>query len=237
MPNPDENIDTGELHKFELLSEDWWNPQGSLKTLHVINPLRLKYIDEAAPLVGKKVLDIGCGGGLLSEAMASMGAKVTAIDANQSAINVAQEHAIEMGYEIDYLHGSAEKYAAQSPASYDLITCMELLEHVPDPGSLLSTCATLLRPGGDLIVSTLNRNIRSYAMAVLAAEYLLNLVPRGTHEYAKFIKPSEIARQCRQMQFDVQDISGMHYLPGIDHCMLNKDPSVNYLLHARARSR
>jgi len=236
MPNPTDNIDAGELYKFELLREDWWNPQGNLKTLHVINPLRLKYINEAASLAGKKVLDIGCGGGLLSEAMASKGAKVTGLDANQSAIDVAQEHAIDMGYEIDYLHTSAEQYATQTSTGYDLITCMELLEHVPDPGSLISTCASLLRPGGDLIVATLNRNIRSYAMAILAAEYLLNIVPRGTHDYAKFIKPSEIARQCRQLHFDVKDISGMRYLPGIDRCMLNKDPSVNYLLHAQAQS-
>lgn len=236
MQEQTENIDADELHKFALLADDWWNPAGSLKTLHVINPLRLNYIDTAASIQDKTVLDIGCGGGILSEAMNARGAIVTGLDANKSAIEVAREHAQLSSARIDYVHATAEQYAQENNKKYDVITCMELLEHVPDPASLMSACANMLKPGGDLIVATLNRNARSYAASILAAEYILGLLPKGTHDYAKFIKPSELSRWLRKMDFTIVDISGMHYVPVINHCLLNNDPSVNYLLHARSSS-
>jgi 2-polyprenyl-6-hydroxyphenyl methylase/3-demethylubiquinone-9 3-methyltransferase len=233
MQENTENIDADELHKFALLADDWWNPAGSLKTLHIINPLRLKYINDACSLKHKTVLDVGCGGGLLSEAMAAKGALVTGLDANESAIAIAREHARLSHPGLNYVVSSAEQYAQESNQKYDIITCMELLEHVPDPVSLLTACTNMLKPGGDLIVATLNRNARSYASAILAAEYILGLLPRGTHDYARFVKPSELARWLRKLGFRVEDISGMHYLPVANYCLLNKDPSVNYLLHAR----
>ena len=236
MQEQTENIDTDELHKFALLADEWWNPAGSLKTLHVINPVRLNYIDEAASIQNKTVLDIGCGGGLLSEAMADKGGIVTGLDANESAIEVAREHASQSSVRIDYVHATAEQYAEEDNKKYDVITCMDLLEHVPDPASLLTACAKMLKPGGDLFVATLNRNARSYAASILAAEYILGLLPKGTHDYAKFIKPSELSRWLRKMDFTIVDISGMHYLPVVNHCFLNNDPSVNYLLHARSSS-
>jgi 2-polyprenyl-6-hydroxyphenyl methylase / 3-demethylubiquinone-9 3-methyltransferase len=233
MPQQTENIDTDELNKFSALASDWWAPTGNLKTLHVINPVRLNYIDKAASLNNKNVLDIGCGGGLLSEAMSYKGARVTGLDANESAIEVAQEHAKASSLRIDYIHTTAEQYARDSNIKYDVITCMELLEHVPDPESLLSASAELLNPGGQLFVATLNRNAKSYAASILAAEYIMGLLPLGTHDYAKFIKPSELSRWLRKLDFEIEDISGMHYLPIVDKCVLNNDPSVNYLLHAR----
>ncbi len=235
MQDQIENTDTDELLKFERLSNDWWDPNGSLKTLHIINPLRLAYIDDAVSLQGKKVLDLGCGGGLLAEAMVMEGAQVTGLDANASVISVARQHADESLCQIDYVVATAEQYAVESNENYDLITCMELIEHVPDPGSLFSACAALLRPGGDLIIASLNRNTLSYASAILAAEYILGLLPKGTHDFTKFIKPSEIAGYLRDLDIDVVDISGMHYLPFADRAFLNKDPSVNYLLHGRKR--
>ena len=234
MQDQTENIDADELQKFTVLADDWWDPDGSLKTLHVINPLRLKYIDDAVSIYDRRVLDLGCGGGLLTEAMAALGAIVTGLDANESVIEIAREHAQISRSRVDYIVASAEQHADDCKGTYDLITCMELLEHIPDPASLLSACATMLKPGGDLILATLNRNARSYASAILTAEYLMGLLPKGTHDYAKFIKPSEIARWLRKLDFKVMDISGMHYLPVANHCVLNKDPSVNYLLHARA---
>jgi 2-polyprenyl-6-hydroxyphenyl methylase / 3-demethylubiquinone-9 3-methyltransferase len=236
MHKQTENIDTGELHKFELLADDWWDPAGSLKTLHIINPLRLEYIDKAVPLGNKKVLDVGCGGGLLSEALSKRGAIVTGLDANASAIEAAREHARLFPCNVDYIISTAEQYASETNVKYDLISCMELLEHVPDPESLLTACASMLKPGGDLIVATLNRNAKSYAAAIFAAEYVLGLLPKGTHDYAKFVKPSELGRWLRRLDFSIVDISGMHYLPIVNHCLLNNDPSVNYLLHARKNS-
>ena len=228
------NIDKHELDKFARLSEDWWDPNGPLKTLHIINPLRLSYIDNAVSLNQKKVLDIGCGGGLLTEAMESKGAYVTGLDANESAITVARKHANLSHKKIDYVAYSAEQYALDNKKIFDVITCMELLEHVPDPASIFSACADLLKPGGDIIVATLNRNVRSYMSAVVGAEYILGLLPRGTHDYSKFIKPSEIVTELRRLNFNVVDISGMHYVPLINRCFLGDDTSVNYLLHARA---
>jgi len=234
MQEPTENIDTNELHKFAQLADDWWDPAGSLKTLHIINPLRLNYIDAAASPGNKSVLDVGCGGGLLSEAMATLGARVTGLDANASAIEVAREHARISHSRVEYILATPEQYAAECEQTYDVITCMELLEHVPDPASVLSALGALLKPGGDLIVATLNRNAKSYVAAILAAEYVMGLVPKGTHDYAKFIRPSELVRCLRELNFTVMDVSGMHYLPVVNYCVLNNDPSVNYLLHARA---
>lgn len=236
MQTKTENVDADELHKFAVLNDDWWDPDGSLKTLHIINPLRLKYIDDVASISDRKVLDVGCGGGLLTEAMEASGAIVTGLDANQSTIEVARQHALQSRSRVEYIFTTAEQHAQECGKTYDVITCMELLEHVPDPGSLLSACSSLLKPGGDLIVATLNRNARSYASAILAAEYILGLLPRGTHHYAKFIKPSELAQILRKLDFSVEDISGMHYFPVANRCILNNDPSVNYLLHARAKS-
>ncbi|NKB39214.1 MAG: bifunctional 2-polyprenyl-6-hydroxyphenol methylase/3-demethylubiquinol 3-O-methyltransferase UbiG [Gammaproteobacteria bacterium] len=229
------NTDNEELLKFDNLSSTWWNVKGSLKTLHVINPLRLKYIDDAIGLANCKVLDIGCGGGLLTEAMSSMGATVTGLDANPSLIEVARQHAKQSELEISYFANTAEEFAQETSERFDLVTCMELLEHVPNPASIFSACRKLLRPNGQLIVTTLNRNLRSYLSAIVAAEYLLDLVPRGTHEYSRFLRPSEISRDLRERGFEVLDISGMHYVPGIDYCYLNNDPAVNYLLHARLK--
>ena len=231
--SPADNTDAEELRKFEQLASDWWNPAGSLKTLHIINPVRLAYIRERCDLANSKVLDIGCGGGLLSEAMCQSGARVTGLDANENLVQIAREHAQSANLNIDYVAATAEEFAENNKAEFDLVTCMELLEHVPDPASVLSACTSLLKPGGEIVLATLNRNLRSYASAILAAEYMLKLVPRGTHEYAKFLRPSEIARDLRQRGYRVTDISGMHYIPLIDHCFLNRDPGVNYLLHAR----
>lgn len=236
MQKKTENIDTDELHKFAVLDDDWWDPDGNLKTLHIINPLRLKYIDDVASICNRKVLDVGCGGGLLTEAMQAAGAIVTGLDANASTIEVARQHALHSRSRVEYIVATAEQHAQERGKTYDVITCMELLEHVPDPESLLTACAAMLKPGGDLIVATLNRNARSYAAAILAAEYIMGLLPKGTHDYAKFIKPSELARILRKLDFSVEDISGMHYFPVANRCMLNNDPSVNYLLHARAKS-
>ncbi len=231
-----DNTDNAELLKFDKLSSAWWDSKGNLKTLHVINPLRLKYIDDAVGLPNRKVLDVGCGGGLLTEAMSAAGALVTGLDANKSLIEVASQHAQQSELEIEYIAGTAEKFAEETGERFDLVTCMELLEHVPDPGPIFAACRKLLKPNGHIIVTTLNRNLRSYLSAIIAAEYILNLVPRGTHEYSKFLRPSEIARDLRERNFEVLDISGMHYVPGIDYCFLNKDPAVNYLLHARLKT-
>jgi len=235
MAEQPDNTDTRELEKFDRLSREWWDPAGKLKTLHVINPLRLQYIDDAAAIGGRRVLDIGCGGGLLSEAMAARGARVTGLDANASLIEVARDHARQSGLRIDYHAATAEEHAAESKDTYDVITCMELLEHVPEPGRLLGTCAGMLAPGGDLVIATLNRNAHAYASAILGAEYILKLLPRGTHDYGRFLRPSEIAACLRKHAIDVIDISGMRYVPGAERCFLNRDPAVNYLLHGRAQ--
>lgn len=233
MQANEKNTDPDEVNKFEELASDWWDPNGSLRTLHVINPVRLDYINSASPLDNSSVLDVGCGGGLLSEAMARRGARVTGIDASEAAISAASAHASSAGLQVNYQLITAEEYAGQNTQVFDVITCMELLEHVPDPHSLLKACAAMLKPGGDLFLATLNRNARSYLGAVIAAEYLLRLLPRGTHDYARFLRPSEIASSLRSLELEVVDISGMHYLPGADRCYLNDDPSINYLLHAR----
>ena len=228
-----ENIDAAELDKFETSAAHWWDPEGEFKPLHIINPVRLDYVDTRAPLAGKTVLDVGCGGGLLSEAMARRGAKVTGIDMGANAIDVAKLHLHISQLEVDYRIANVQDVAAETPGEYDIVTCMELLEHVPSPAALISACAVLTKPGGDVFFSTINRNPASYALAIVAAEYILSLLPGGTHEYMKFIKPSELASAARASGLAVRDISGMRYNPLTERADLSKLPLVNYLMHCR----
>jgi 2-polyprenyl-6-hydroxyphenyl methylase/3-demethylubiquinone-9 3-methyltransferase len=227
------NADSAEVEKFDRLAEDWWNPEGPFKTLHQINPLRLNYIQNLSPLAGLKAADIGCGGGLLAEAMAQAGAEVTAIDLAESAIRIAAEHARASGLKVDYRVLPVEDLAVETPATFDVVSCMEMLEHVPDPVSIVAACAALCKPGGHVYFSTLNRHPKAFAFAIVGAEYLLNLLPRGTHEYAKFIKPSELASWARGHGLEVDNISGLQYNPVSGLHRLNDDPRVNYLMHLR----
>ncbi len=224
------NADPAELQKFSDLAHRWWDPESEFKPLHQINPLRLDWIDDNARIAGKKVVDIGCGGGILAESMAALGALVTGIDLSEKALGVARLHLFESGQQVDYRHISAEDLAASAPASFDVVTCMEMLEHVPDPASTIRACATLVKPGGSVFFSTLNRNLKAYLMAVVGAEYILNLLPRGTHEYAKFIKPSELARYVREAGLDVEELIGMQYNPLSKVYSLGRDTDVNYLM-------
>ncbi len=231
------NIDFTEVNKFDALADEWWNPDGKLKTLHVINPVRLEYIENAIDLGGKRVLDLGCGGGLLTEAMALKNAMVTGIDASHSAIAAARQHLSSAADEqvknsVQYFDTHVETFAQENENRFDVITCMELLEHVPDPGVMLEQCATMLKPGGQLFLATINRNLKSYLSAIVGAEYLLRLLPAGTHDYSSFIRPSELSRWLKTAGFAVKDISGMTYIPGIHHCMLTDRPNVNYLVNA-----
>lgn len=225
------NADAAELNKFSALAHKWWDKNSEFKPLHDINPLRLNYIDQRASLQGKRVIDVGCGGGILSESMAEKGAKVTGIDLGDKALKVAELHSLESGVSVDYQLISAEDMAAKEPASYDVVTCLEMLEHVPDPASIVHACAALVKPGGHVFFSTINRNPKAYALAVLGAEYLLQLLPKGTHEYAKFIKPSELASWLRQADLSLLGQAGMSYNPITQHYWLNDDISVNYLMH------
>lgn len=224
------NADPIELEKFSQLAHHWWDPTSEFKPLHEINPLRLGYIDHIASLSGKSVLDVGCGGGILSEGMAALGAHVTGIDLGDKALQVAKLHLLESGQQVSYRKVAAEDLAAEKPGHYDVVTCLELLEHVPDPSSIVRACAQLVKPGGHVFFSTINRNPKSYLFAVLGAEYLLRLLPRGTHDYAKFIKPSELAQFCRNTGLVVNDISGMGYNPLSKIYSLGKNTDVNYLL-------
>ncbi|MDD5180752.1 MAG: bifunctional 2-polyprenyl-6-hydroxyphenol methylase/3-demethylubiquinol 3-O-methyltransferase UbiG [Gallionellaceae bacterium] len=223
------NADPIELDKFSQLAHHWWDPNSEFKPLHDINPLRLDYINRIAPLSGKTVLDVGCGGGILAEGMAALGAHVTGIDLGDKALQVARLHLLESGLKVDYRNIAVESLAAEQPGHYDVVTCMELLEHVPDPGSTVRACAQLAKPGGHVFFSTLNRNAKSYLLAVVGAEYLLKLLPRGTHDFDKFIKPSELAQFCRNAGLSVNDISGMSYNPLSKIYSLGKDTGVNYL--------
>jgi len=225
------NADPQELEKFSALAHRWWDPQSEFRPLHQINPLRLEWIDRAAQLAGKSALDVGCGGGILAEAMARRGARVKGIDLSDKALKVARLHSLESRIEVDYEAVSAEDLAARSPDAYDVVTCMELLEHVPDPASTVRACARLARPGGDVFFSTLNRNLKSYLLAVIGAEYVLKLLPKGTHDYAKFIKPSELARHCRDAGLSPREIIGMTYNPLTRVYSLGRDADVNYLVH------
>ena len=230
------NADPIELQKFSALAAKWWDPTSEFKPLHAINPLRLGWIDRIAPLAGRRVLDVGCGGGILTEAMARQGALAKGIDLAEKSLKVAGLHKLESGVAVDYECVSAEDLAAREPGSFDLVTCMEMLEHVPDPASTVRACAALVKPGGQVFFSTLNRNPKSYLFAVIGAEYLLRLLPRGTHDYAKFIKPSEHARFCRIAGLEAGAITGMSYNPLTDHYWLGRDTDVNYLAHYKKPS-
>ncbi len=225
------NVDTNELNKFSELAHKWWDKTSEFKPLHDINPLRLNYIDKAVSLKGKTVLDVGCGGGILSESMALKGAKVTGVDLGEKALKVAQLHSLESGVEVSYRLVSVEELAAEKPESFDVVTCLEMLEHVPDPASVVHACAKLVKPGGHVFFSTINRNPKSYLLAVVGAEYVLNMLPRGTHDYAKFIKPSELASWARAAGLSLNHQIGMSYNPITQNYWLGGDVSVNYLMH------
>ena len=228
------NFDSAELAKFSALAHRWWDPTSEFRPLHEINPLRLAHIDRLANgLAGKRVLDVGCGGGILAEAMAAKGAQVTGIDLAERALKVAQLHAIEVGSGVDYRLVSAEDLAAEAPESFDIVTCMEMLEHVPQPASVVAACARLAKPGGHVFFSTINRNPKSFLFAIVGAEYVLHLLPKGTHEYARFIRPSELARDCRAAGLAVGDLTGMTYNPLSKRYALGRDVDVNYLLACR----
>lgn len=224
------NADPLELEKFSQLAHRWWDPTAEFKPLHEINPLRLDYIDGIAGLGGKTVLDVGCGGGILAESMALRGAHVTGIDLAEKPLKVAKLHLLETGNKVDYRMISAEDLAREQPQHYDIVACMELLEHVPDPASTVKACAQLVRPGGHAFFSTINRNPRSYLLAVIGAEYLLKLLPRGTHDYAKFLKPAELARHCRNAGLGVERITGMSYNAITKTYSLGPDTGVNYIM-------
>ena len=225
------NADPQELEKFSALAHRWWDPESEFKPLHRINPLRLDWIARIANLAGASALDVGCGGGILAEAMARRGARVKGIDLSDKALKVAQLHLHESKLAVDYEAISAEDLAERSPGAYDVVTCMELLEHVPDPASTVRACAQLARPGSHVFFSTINRNLKAYVLAVIGAEYVLKLLPKGTHDYAKFVKPSELARHCRDAGLDVREITGMSYNPLTRVYSLGSDTDVNYLLH------
>ncbi|MCM2288569.1 MAG: bifunctional 2-polyprenyl-6-hydroxyphenol methylase/3-demethylubiquinol 3-O-methyltransferase UbiG [Sulfuritalea sp.] len=227
------NADSREIDKFGEVAHRWWDPNSEFRPLHDINPARLSWIDGHAELKGKRVIDVGCGGGLLSEGMAALGAQVTGIDLSDKALGIARLHLYESGHAIDYRLISAEAMAAEAPASFDHVTCLEMLEHVPDPASTVAACAALVKPGGQVFLSTLNRNAKAYLLAVVGAEYLFNLLPRGTHDYSRFLKPAELARLCRAAGLDVLEVIGLRYNPFSREGMLGGDTDVNYLLRAR----
>lgn len=226
------NVDQQEVAKFSELAHRWWDPNSEFKPLHDINPLRLGWIDRSVGLAGKKVLDVGCGGGLLTEGMVACGATVTGIDMSEKALGVAKLHMLESGRQIDYRHVAAETLASEEPDGYDVVTCLEMLEHVPDPASTVAACARLVKPGGQVFFSTINRNPKAYLFAVIGAEYILNLLPKGTHDYAKFLRPAELARHARAAGLAVEEIIGMSYNPLTKTYKLGNDTSVNYLIRA-----
>jgi len=226
------NADPAELDKFGELAHRWWDPNSEFKPLHDINPLRLDWIDNAIGLSGKRVLDVGCGGGLLSEGMAERGAEVTGIDLSEKPLGVAKLHLLESGQKVDYRKISAEQMAEEMPGAFDAVTCLEMLEHVPDPASIVASCARLVKPGGQVFFSTINRNPKAYLFAVIGAEYLLQMLPRGTHDFAKFIKPSELTRWCKQSDLEPDELTGMTYNPLTRHYALGRDTDVNYLIRA-----
>ena len=228
------NADFGELDKFGELAHRWWDPNSEFKPLHDINPLRLAWIDRTVGLAGKRVVDVGCGGGILSESMAAMGAVVTGIDLSERPLGVARLHLLESGQKVDYRNISAEALAKELPGAFDAVTCLEMLEHVPDPASTVRACAALAKPGGQVFFSTINRNPKAYLFAVIGAEYLLKLLPRGTHDYARFLRPAELARHCRNAGLEVAEIVGMSYQPIAKTYSLGRDTSVNYLIRAIA---
>jgi 2-polyprenyl-6-hydroxyphenyl methylase/3-demethylubiquinone-9 3-methyltransferase len=224
------NADPAELEKFSQLASRWWDPHGEFRPLHEINPLRLDWIDERAPLAGKRVLDVGCGGGILAEAMAGRGARVTGIDLAEKPLRVAELHLLQSKAQVAYEQVSTEEYASRHAGEFDVVTCMELLEHVPQPAAMVAACAKLVRPGGQVFFSTINRNPKSYLFAVVGAEYILRLLPKGTHDYQRFIKPSELSRFARDADLRVAELIGMTYNPLTQRYRLEADCDVNYLL-------
>jgi 2-polyprenyl-6-hydroxyphenyl methylase / 3-demethylubiquinone-9 3-methyltransferase len=225
------NADLNELAKFSALAQSWWDPKGPSKPLHDLNPLRLRYVQTAVALQDTQALDVGCGGGILSESMARAGARVVGIDLSQAVLDVAHLHALEAGVGVEYRCVAAEELAQQQPASFGLVTCMEMLEHVPDPGAMLAALAQLVKPQGDVIISTLNRNPKAFAVAIIGAEYIARVLPKGTHEYLKFIKPSELARWGRDAGLELKDLAGIGYNPLTRSFRLTTDTDVNYLAH------
>lgn len=229
--NAELNVDPSEIRKFESIAHRWWDPESEFKPLHAINPLRLNYIDDHAQLKNKRVLDVGCGGGILAESMARRGAKVKGIDLGAGPLSVASLHALDSQVEVDYQQISVEALAAQEAGQYDVVTCMEMLEHVPAPESVIRACAQLVKPGGAVFFSTINRNPKAFMLAVVGAEYLLSMLPKGTHEYAKFIRPSELEFAARQAQLSLKNTTGMTYNPIFQSYRLGKDIDVNYLMY------
>lgn len=225
------NVDRSEVAKFEALASRWWDRNSEFKPLHDINPLRVQWIDQRAGLAGKKVLDVGCGGGILSEAMALRGADVTGIDMGEAPLAVAQLHQLESGAKVNYRRCTAEELAAEMPGQFDVVTCLEMLEHVPDPASVIRACYTLVKPGGEVFFSTINRNPKAYLFAIIGAEYLLRMLPRGTHDFKKFIRPSELGAWCRAADLDVKEIIGLTYNPLTRAYKLEADVDVNYMIH------
>jgi 2-polyprenyl-6-hydroxyphenyl methylase / 3-demethylubiquinone-9 3-methyltransferase len=230
------NVDPGELAKFTALAQSWWDPKGPSKPLHDLNPLRLGFIESAISLRGAQVLDVGCGGGILSESLARAGARVLGIDLSQAVLDVAELHALEAKLKVDYRAIAAEELAAQQPAAFDLVTCMEMLEHVPDPAASVTALAALVKPGGDIVVSTLNRKPIAFAVAIIGAEYIARVLPRGTHEYLKFIRPSELARWGRSAGLTLVDLKGITYNPLTRAFRLSPNTDVNYLAHFKRTS-
>ena len=224
------NFDRAELEKFSALASRWWDPNSEFRPLHQINPLRLDWIDGLVPLKGKRVVDVGCGGGILAESMAKLGANVKGIDLAEKPLKVAQLHGLESGVKVDYEAIAAEDLAAREPASFDVVTCMEMLEHVPDPAATIAACSTMVKPGGWVFFSTINRNPKSFLFAIIGAEYVLRILPKGTHEYAKFIKPSELADAARDANLNLHQMLGMSYNPITQVYSLTRDVSVNYLM-------
>ncbi len=234
-PSKYTNIEHSEIARFDALASRWWDVDGEMKPLHDINPLRLRYVESrAGGLAGKKVLDIGCGGGILSEAMAAAGAEVTGIDMAAEALKVARLHLLESRRKVEYRHVSAEAFATEAPHEFDVVTCMEMLEHVPDPASVINACATLVKPGGAVFLSTLNRNPKAFLMAIVGAEYILRMLPRGTHEYRRFIRPAELERFAREAGLRLEDLTGLHYNPLLRSYRLGSGVDVNYLAYCRS---
>ena len=231
MATIEKNIDESEISKFETMASRWWDRDGELSALHDINETRVRYINARARLDGKQVLDIGCGGGILSEAMAEIGAQVTGIDAGKRPVEIARNHMVEKGLKIDYRQVTAEAFAVSHSQRYDIVTCLELLEHVPKPWSIIKACKELVRPGGHVFFATLNRNPLSYLLAIVAAEYLLGLVPRRTHQYHRFIKPSEMIEWAEAVQLTLNNVSGLLYIPLLRRCIIGGPSYVNYMMH------